>query len=136
METRKETKSPFPTQIIPTPHKKKKLNYYLRTISNPRPQRGFENSFQPAIDTPRLEPHQLRYCPKRKDVQLVCLRTPFIIACISFINLLQPMSNFLTPSYAISLSFELFFLCIVISLHSLAFLCMVISNLPSQSGPY
>ncbi|GAA0159247.1 hypothetical protein LIER_16069 [Lithospermum erythrorhizon] len=33
----------------------------------PRPKRGFGNSFQPAIDAPRLEPHELRHCPKRKD---------------------------------------------------------------------
>ncbi|KAK4600122.1 hypothetical protein RGQ29_009978 [Quercus rubra] len=35
--------------------------------AEPRPKRGFGNSFQPAIDASRLEPHGLRHCPKRKD---------------------------------------------------------------------
>ncbi|PIN13992.1 hypothetical protein CDL12_13389 [Handroanthus impetiginosus] len=26
-------------------------------MAKPRPKRGFGNSFQPAIDAPRLEPH-------------------------------------------------------------------------------
>ncbi|PWA56743.1 Leucine-rich repeat-containing protein [Artemisia annua] len=34
---------------------------------DPRPRRGLGNSFQPAIDAPRLLPHWLRHCPKRKD---------------------------------------------------------------------
>ncbi|KAB2609738.1 hypothetical protein D8674_041949 [Pyrus ussuriensis x Pyrus communis] len=41
--------------------------------------RGFGNSFQPAIDAPRLEPHKLRHCPKRKDALLVRLLVLFIV---------------------------------------------------------
>ena len=40
---------------------------FSKARAEPRPKRGFGNSFQPAIDAPRLEPHQLRHCPKRKD---------------------------------------------------------------------
>ncbi|KAL3521655.1 hypothetical protein ACH5RR_019804 [Cinchona calisaya] len=46
--------------------------------AKPRPKRGFGNSFQPAIDAPRLEPHKLRHCPKRKDVLIGGLTLAFI----------------------------------------------------------
>ena len=41
------------------------------------PKRGFGNSFQPAIDAPRLEPHQLRHCPKRKDHSVLYIAISF-----------------------------------------------------------
>ncbi|KAK8572600.1 hypothetical protein V6N13_048185 [Hibiscus sabdariffa] len=60
--------------------REKDLNYSCRALprrepfqkfskagGKPRPKRGFGNSFQPALDAPRLEPHELRHCPKRKD---------------------------------------------------------------------
>ncbi|KAG7962783.1 hypothetical protein I3843_09G083800 [Carya illinoinensis] len=37
----------------------------------PRPKRGFGNSFQLVIDASRLEPYSLRHCPKRKDKALM-----------------------------------------------------------------
>ncbi|OMO52355.1 hypothetical protein CCACVL1_29252 [Corchorus capsularis] len=43
------------------------VQFKSRARLKPRPKRGFGNSFQPAIDAPRLEPHELRHCPKRKD---------------------------------------------------------------------
>ncbi|KAH0978071.1 hypothetical protein GBA52_027790 [Prunus armeniaca] len=44
-------------------------------MAEPRPKRGFGNSFQPAIDAPRLEPHKLRHCPKRKDTPIIGFRS-------------------------------------------------------------
>ncbi|KAH0978081.1 hypothetical protein GBA52_027800 [Prunus armeniaca] len=44
-------------------------------MAEPRPKRGFGNSFQPAIDAPRLEPHKLRHCPKRKDNSIIGFRS-------------------------------------------------------------
>ncbi|ONH92377.1 hypothetical protein PRUPE_8G171200 [Prunus persica] len=44
-------------------------------MAEPRPKRGFGNSFQPAIDAPRLKPHKLRHCPKRKDTSIIGFRS-------------------------------------------------------------
>ncbi|KAH0978074.1 hypothetical protein GBA52_027793 [Prunus armeniaca] len=44
-------------------------------MAEPRPKRGFGNSFQLAIDAPRLEPHKLRHCPKRKDTPIIGFRS-------------------------------------------------------------
>ncbi|WZZ89301.1 hypothetical protein YC2023_117880 [Brassica napus] len=40
---------------------------FSRAQDKLRLRRGFGNSFQPAIDAPRLVPNKLRHCPKRKD---------------------------------------------------------------------
>ncbi|EEF34210.1 conserved hypothetical protein [Ricinus communis] len=38
-------------------HQKEPFQKFSKAEDVPRPKRGFGNSFQPAIDAPRLEPH-------------------------------------------------------------------------------
>ncbi|KAK2977961.1 hypothetical protein RJ640_029671 [Escallonia rubra] len=51
--------------------KREPFQKFSMAQGEPRPKRGFGNSFQPAIDAPRLVPHKLRHCPKRKDRRLI-----------------------------------------------------------------
>ncbi|PWA70562.1 Aspartic peptidase [Artemisia annua] len=57
----------FETYTLALPLKREPFQKFSMAKGDPRPRRGFGNSFQPAIDTPRLLPHKLRHCPKRKD---------------------------------------------------------------------